>query len=175
MSTSQRARISERVARFPESQDTSTTRVYLPDGESSSSNSASLKRNSKSSIGGESTVVTIIEGLPSEISLVTTNHSRRCFVDWSKLSNSNNALSLCHNLNIPNASADEIRFIEFFQSFGLTTAEHLAARFHWQCQRPLRALLAVIHELDRNYSVRSAKRTRPLSAAASSRKRSSGA
>jgi hypothetical protein len=117
--------------------------------------------------------VTNIPGLPSSISVVVTKRARRCLSADEKVSNSSNSLFLCHVLNIPNASALEIRVLELVIMLGLPTVERIAAIFHWRCQRPLRALRAMMNGRARNYSERSAKRKQLLGSSASLKKRSS--
>jgi len=78
-------------------------------------------------------------------------------------------------LRISNASSDEMTFLLWVRNFGFKLATFLAARFHLQCQRPSKALLAMMSECGRNYSEQSAKRKRPLGSPVSLRKRSSTA
>lgn len=84
-------------------------------------------------------------------------------------------LDFHHFFDIENPSEDEIMFLLCLRDFGFSTATYLAARFHWQHQRPLRALLAMMYGRDKSYTKRSAAHKRPSSSRASSRKRSSGA
>ena len=84
-------------------------------------------------------------------------------------------LFTCHSFSLRNATSQETLFIGFAHFLGATQARYLAAKFHWQFQRPLRELLAVTNELDRNCNARNAKRKRPSNSPAASRKRSSGA
>ena len=82
---------------------------------------------------------------------------------------------LFHSRSIANPSFDELMFLACLSEFGPELSMRLPATLHWKCQRPLRALRAVMNELDRNCSGQSAKR-KPLSGSpAVSRKRSSGA
>ena len=74
---------------------------------------------------------------------------------------------------LPNSEPFDFIFLHLANYLGLGEAVEEAARLGRQYQRPLRALLATIRESGRNYSARSAKRKPLLSAAASSRKRSS--
>ena len=46
----------------------------------------------------------------------------------------------------PCASRDEVIFLLTARQFGIPIAKRLAAKFHWQCQRPLQALLAMMNE-----------------------------
>lgn len=70
------------------------------------------------------------------------------------------------------SSSDEIMFVLTAERFGLTIATYLASKFHWKCQRPLRALRAMTGEHGKSYTKRSAARKRPSGARAFSRKRS---
>ena len=67
-----------------------------------------------------------------------------------------------HPCKTKKASLDEISFIGCVTSFGPAKAIYLAGKFQWKCQRPLRALRAMMSELGRTYTKRSAK-TRPRS------------
>jgi len=80
-----------------------------------------------------------------------------------------------HSLKNTKASSDELMFCSVVDSLGITRAIYLAAKFHWKCQRPLRALLGGKNGRDRNYGARSAKRKRLSGSPSVSRKRSSGA
>ena len=80
-----------------------------------------------------------------------------------------------HFSNFDNASQDELTFLASVAAHGSKRAIDLAAKLHWRCQRPLRALRAMMSVPSRNCSGKSAKR-KPLSGSrASSRKRSSTA
>ncbi len=84
----------------------------------------------------------------------------------------NCALILRHASSIQNATPQEISFMHMASFMGLSAAKTLASKLHWQCQRPLRVLRAMMNERGRNYSARSAKR-KPLSGSSVSlRKRS---
>src|SRR5712692_2452493 len=75
---------------------------------------------------------------------------------WSR------ADSFFHLLMTNRASSDEIVFIITAERFGLNAATDLAAKFQWQCQRPLQALLAMLSGFDKSYTKQSATR-KPLS------------
>ena len=55
-------------------------------------------------------------------------------------------------------SVDEHMFILHIYNWGLIQAKRIATLSGYELQRPLRELLAMTSELDRNYSVRSAER-----------------
>jgi hypothetical protein len=131
-----------------------------------------LTKNSISS--KESIVISNIPILPIEIDLILTKNSRRCRTSFLKVSYSSRAFALCHALRIANPSSQEMRFIEFVITFDLNSARLIAAKLRLRCQRPLQALLSMMSERGKNYSVRSAKRKRPSNSATASRKRSSG-
>jgi len=84
-------------------------------------------------------------------------------------------LSSRHLLNSSNASSDEIMFALSVELFGPRLAAFLASKFHWKCQRPLRALRAASSGRGKSCSARNAKRKRPSCLPVSSKKRSSGA
>ena len=65
--------------------------------------------------------------------------------------------SFFHLLMTKRASSDEIAFILTAERFGLEAATYLAAKFGWQCQRPLRALRAMVGERGRTYTDRGRK------------------
>ena len=50
------------------------------------------------------------------------------------------------------SSSDEIMFVLAVERFGPTIATYLADKFHWQCQRPLLALRAMIDESGKSYT-----------------------
>ncbi len=62
-----------------------------------------------------------------------------------------------HLFKIKNASSHEVMFILYGHIIGIKQAMHLAAKFQWPLRRPLPELLAVIDELGKNCSARSAK------------------
>ncbi len=74
----------------------------------------------------------------------------------------------------PSLSGDECMFL-LTSLHGIKQAVFLAATHRWKVRRPLRGLLAMMSESDRNYSAQSAKRQRLSGSPASSRKRSSTA
>jgi hypothetical protein len=77
-----------------------------------------------------------------------------------------------HLRNFSNISADERIFLFSVYLDGFKEAEHLATTLHWKCQRPLRALGAMMYRCGKSYTKRGAKH-KPLSGAkVSSRKRS---
>jgi len=84
----------------------------------------------------------------------------------------NCASILRHASSIQNATPDEISFMYFASFMGLTEAANLATKLHWQYQRPLRVLRAMMNARDRNCSARSAKRKRPSGSSTTSSKRS---
>jgi hypothetical protein len=84
----------------------------------------------------------------------------------------NCASILRHSSSIQNATPEEISFMHFASSMGVSAAKTLASKLHWQYQRPLRVLRAIMSEHGRNYSARSAKRKPPSDSSVSSRKRS---
>src|SRR5712692_761294 len=61
-----------------------------------------------------------------------------------------NGDSFFHLLSTGSTSAHERIFLISAERFGLIQAAYLASKFHWQCQRPLRALLSVFEGLDGN-------------------------
>jgi hypothetical protein len=77
-----------------------------------------------------------------------------------------------HLPKIKNASADEILFMELTLSFGSNQAMQLAAKLRLKCQRPLRALLAMMNERGKNYSESGLKREQRLISARSRTSRS---
>jgi hypothetical protein len=113
--------------------------------------------STKISSDGERVFISNIPGFPSSISFVVTKRARRSLLAAEKVSNSSNSLFLSHVLNISKASALEIRFLELVIQFGLPVAEKIAAIFRWKCQRPLRALRAMMYERGKNYSGRKRK------------------
>ena len=54
------------------------------------------------------------------------------------------------------SSRDELMFLPAAFSLGSERAACLATKHRWKCQRPLRALRAMLNEHDRNYDARSA-------------------
>ena len=86
-----------------------------------------------------------------------------CSIDPLSVSSTTNVEdSFFHLLMTNRASSDEIMFIITAEQFGLNAAIDLATKFHWKCQRPLRALRVMMNGLDRSYTKRSAK-PKPLS------------
>ena len=55
------------------------------------------------------------------------------------------------------SSSDEIMFVTLVESEGLKVAIAIASMFHWQCQRPLRALRAMMNGRGKSYTKRCAK------------------
>lgn len=147
----------------------STTQAHLPMPLAVLKDSTRDKSIEKSSKGFR---VAANSTLPSFIRRVTEREVNRLPVNLSKLSKCNKALALSQSLNIFRASSDEMRFMEFYLSFGWKTATYLATKFHWKCQRPLQALRAMMNERGKNYSGKSAKRKRPSGSPASLKKRS---
>ncbi len=66
----------------------------------------------------------------------------------------------------------ELNFIGCAESFGINEARHLASKFGWQYQLPLRELHAMRNEPGRSYTKQSAKHKRLSSEKVSSRKHS---
>ncbi|SRR6266702_826696 len=82
-------------------------------------------------------------------------------------------LAVFQFFNVDNPSNHDAIFLLCARDFGLKTAEWLAAKFHWQCQRPLQALSAMLNGPGRNCNARSAKRKLLSGSPVSSKKRSS--
>jgi len=97
--------------------------------------------------------------------------SGKCAPCWEK---NNLVLRFLHSVNtFSNLSSDDFMFIHLIRYNGPNRAISLATKFHLQCQRPLRALLAMMNERDRSYTKRNAKRKRRVNSRSSSKKRSS--
>jgi hypothetical protein len=77
--------------------------------------------------------------------------------------------------SLRNASFEEAMFLHILYSSLANQAEMLAAILPWSVQRPLQALFSTMSVPAQNCNVQSAKRKRPSSSSASSRKRSSSA
>jgi DUF1365 family protein len=52
------------------------------------------------------------------------------------------------------STSQEIIFLLCARAFGISEANSLAAKFHWKCQRPLRALRTMVDGQGRSYSMR---------------------
>jgi hypothetical protein len=70
------------------------------------------------------------------------------------------------------SSCDELIFLRIAANFGFPAATQLAAKYRWQCQRPLQALRAAIDAHGKNCSVQNAASKRPSNSPASSKRRS---
>ena len=79
--------------------------------------------------------------------------------------------SAFHLLNNSKASLDDILFIAVSQQFGANAAIFLADKFHLKCQRPLRALRAMMSGHGKSYTKQSAKTRQPSDSPASSKNR----
>ena len=60
--------------------------------------------------------------------------------------------------NAESSSVEERMFVLTFMDCGLSRAAEVAAKFQWRCQRPLRALRAVMNERGKKYSAQNAGR-----------------
>jgi hypothetical protein len=76
------------------------------------------------------------------MSAIVTKNSRRCSVEGLRVSSRSTARFLSQFLKIAKPSSDEIDFLESAIVFGIDAAVEIAAKFHWDCQRPLKVLTA---------------------------------
>jgi hypothetical protein len=65
-----------------------------------------------------------------------------------------------HLRNFLNATSDEAIFLVSAYFNGPSEAEHLSNTLHWKCQRPLRALCAMMNESGKGYTKRGTKARR---------------